>query len=387
VNSKERVLTTLAHREPDRVPYFEQGVASNVASDILGRPAHTGGGRFRRDGIEAAMRGSDAYAEYVQTLIQDWGDLIEELGFDVVTTPWAGGGAAAKKLDENTYLFGDPESDNWSIMCFNPQSDILYTVDSAEWRGGISHIERRVRAMEEWSKRRSKVTRDSFSVLQKFIDRFGKERAIGAGGLIVIPMEPAWLEAVGLRPDLVETYLDISAENTCDAIDVLAEMGVDLIWGGGDLASNSGPAYSPEDFHSLMLPRLKRIVDKCHEHGLPYIFRTDGVIWPIAQDLFVESGVDGYGEIDKQAGMDLGDVREKFPHLVLWGNVDCGHTLTSGTVEDVIAETKDCIDKAAPGGGYILGSSNVIHSGVPTKNFLAMIETCKSYGRYGFIGL
>ena len=58
------------------------------------------------------MRGSDAYAEYVQTYIQDWGDLIEELDFDVVTIPWAGGGAVTRKLDENTYLFGDQESDN-----------------------------------------------------------------------------------------------------------------------------------------------------------------------------------------------------------------------------------------------------------------------------------
>lgn len=78
----------------------------------------------------------------------------------------------------------------------------------------------------------------------------------------------------------------------------------------------------------------------------------------------------------------MGELREKLPHLILWGNVDCGRTLTSGAVEDVIAEAKDCIDKAAPGGGYILGSSNVIHSGVPTENFLAMIETCREYGKY-----
>lgn len=266
MTSKERVLTTLDHREPDRVPYFEQGVASRVASEILGRKAHTGGGGFRRNGTEAAMRGSDAYAEYVETYIQDWGDLIEELDFDVVTIPWAGGGVPQKKLDENTYLFGDPESDNWTIMRFSSESDTLYTVDSALNHIGVPLIERRVRAMEEWRKHRSKPTRDSFSLLQRFIDRFGGERAIGAGGLIVIPMEPAWLEAIALRPDLVEIYLDINADRICDEIDVLAEMGIDLVWGGGDLASNLGPAYSPEDFRILMLPRLKRITTKCHEH-------------------------------------------------------------------------------------------------------------------------
>ncbi|MBM4046347.1 MAG: hypothetical protein FJ279_14655 [Planctomycetes bacterium] len=43
MNSRERVLTTLGFTEPDRVPFFEQGVASNVASEVLGREAHTGG--------------------------------------------------------------------------------------------------------------------------------------------------------------------------------------------------------------------------------------------------------------------------------------------------------------------------------------------------------
>ena len=67
MTSLERVLTTLRFEEPDRVPYFEQGVASTVASDILGREAHTGGGGLRRDGVEAAMAGPAAMANMIAT--------------------------------------------------------------------------------------------------------------------------------------------------------------------------------------------------------------------------------------------------------------------------------------------------------------------------------
>jgi uroporphyrinogen decarboxylase len=382
MNSKERVLTTLSHREPDRVPYFEQGVASSVTSEILGREAHTGGGGFRRDGIEAALCGPDAYAEYIQKSLQDWGDLIETLDFDVVTLPWFGKGEPTRKMDENTYLLGYEGSDDWSVIRLDSESDTLYTIDSAARSGDVSFVERRVRAMRELHSRREPLTSDSFPELKIAIERFGGKRAIGGGAGIAVPLEPAWLEAVVLRPDLVGEYLDMQSEVACEAIEVQAAMGIDLVWGGGDMANNSGPIYSPGHFRSLVLPRLKRMVEVCHKHHLPYIFRTDGVIWPLAQYLFIESGVDGYGEIDKQAGMDVGEVRRRLPHLTLWGNVDCGRTLTSGTREDVIAETKDCIDKAAAGGGYILGSSNVIHSRVPTSNFLAMIETCREYGRY-----
>jgi uroporphyrinogen decarboxylase len=177
----------------------------------------------------------------------------------------------------------------------------------------------------------------------------------------------------------VARYVAMQADYACDQIGVLAGMGVHLIWGGGDFCTNHGPVYSPAQFRQFMLEPLQRMTACCHEHGLKYIFRTDGVIWPVAQELFVESGVDGYGEIDKQAGMDLGEIRRRLPHLILWGNVDCGYTLSSGTRAEVVEETKACMDAAAPGGGYLLGSSNVIHAGVPAENFLAMIETCRNY--------
>ena len=382
MNSRERVLTTLRFGEPDRVPFFEQGVASNVASAILRRAARTGGGAFRRDGIEAAMRGPDAYLEYEEAWFQDWCDLIEALDFDVVSLPWAGGGAPSGKPDDNTYLFGDLDGE-WSVLRFDRASDTLHTIDaSLRHERGLEQIEREVGETARRHAERKKPTPASFGLLERTIARFGKERAITAGPCLAVPMEPAWLEAMMVRPDLVEQCTDMQADFACDEIDALAAMGVDMIWGGGDFCTNRGPVYSPAQFRRFMLEPLKRMTARCRQHGIPYIFRTDGVIWPVAQELFVESGVDGYGEIDKQAGMVLAEIRERLPHLILWGNVDCGRTLSAGTPEEVSEETRACIDTAAAGGGYILGSSNVIHAGVPPENFLSMIDACRTYGRY-----
>jgi uroporphyrinogen decarboxylase len=381
MNSRERILTALRFQQPDRVPYFEQGVASMVASAILGRPARTGGGAFRREGIEAAMKGADAYREYEEAFFEDWCELIYTLDFDVVSLPWAGGGVPSRKLDDNTYLFGDLEG-AWSAVRFNPESDALHTIDSSlRHERGLLEIENEVRAMARRHAERKKPTPASFGLLERIMARFGKERAIAAGPCLVIPMEPVWLEAMMVRPDLVERYTSMQADLACDEIDALAAMGVDMIWGGGDFCTNKGPVYSPAQFRRFMLEPLKRMTARCHQHGIPYIFRTDGVIWPVAQELFVESGVDGYGEIDKQAGMDLDEIRRRLPHLILWGNVDCGRTLTTGSPAEVIVETRACIDAVAAGGGYILGSSNVIHAGVPPDNFLAMIDACRNHGR------
>jgi uroporphyrinogen decarboxylase len=35
-----------------------------------------------------------------------------------------------------------------------------------------------------------------------------------------------------------------------------------------------------------------------------------------------------------------------------------------------------------PGGGFILSSSNSIHSAVKPENYLALMQTLREYGRY-----
>jgi len=66
----------------------------------------------------------------------------------------------------------------------------------------------------------------------------------------------------------------------------------------------------------------------------------------------------------------------------LLGNVSCAKTLVSGTPEEIEEETRRAIEIAAPGGGYVLSSSNTIHSQVPAKNYLAMREAARKYGKY-----
>ena len=39
-------------------------------------------------------------------------------------------------------------------------------------------------------------------------------------------------------------------------------------------------------------------------------------------------------------------------------------------------------EDAAPGGGYIICSSNTIHPGVRPENFLAMVKAAKKHGEY-----
>ena len=79
------------------------------------------------------------------------------------------------------------------------------------------------------------------------------------------------------------------------------------------------------------------------------------------------------------AGMDLGEAKAKYGNRIcLMGNVNCGSTLSWGTIgEEVRQEVRDCIRKAGHGGGYICASSNSIHSGVRPENYAAMIKAIR----------
>ena len=81
--------------------------------------------------------------------------------------------------------------------------------------------------------------------------------------------------------------------------------------------------------------------------------------------------------------MGIGQLKRKYGHrLTLIGNVDCGTVLVNGPVEAMRAQTEHVIRVAAPGGGFLLSSSNSIHPRVKPEYYLAMLETARAVGNY-----
>jgi len=285
----------------------------------------------------------------VERAARDIIELHEKLDLDIVRPPLipsAESKGPTKMIGRYTYYFEDSSAGLWWIYRYNPVSMEFMLVDSSIKREGVTAIERLIEANE---KSATDIDDSIFDVYDIVVDELGDERVIAGYGGIGIPIEESWLSAVIMRPQLIERYLDQQVKRTLKLITASKDHGADFILGGGDLAGTKGPVYSPKIFKRCILPRLRRITCHCHELGLPYIFRTDGNVWPIAKELFGSSGVDGYGEIDAQAGMKLGDLKRAFPNLILWGNVDRAKTLVFGPTQKVVAETKLNIDEAAPG--------------------------------------
>ena len=379
MSPRERVLAAFQHKQTDKVPIHNIGFSSHIASIILGREAYVGGGIQQWREAKALWEGKEAHKEYLKRSLWDAFDISVELEHDILRLQyWRMSQKPAQRKDEFTFLYGDPEK-NWRLMRFDPDTELYQETDryppAAE--DTIQSIENRIIAQER-SLENYHPGPEASTHTKALMEEYGKKWVvrIGAGGLGVPYGSRAWLEAIAVRPDLVARHLEVQTERAVRGMPGIAAAGVKMVFGGGDFASDHGPFYSPQSFHDLMLPRLKRITDACHENGLYYLFSSDGNLWPVADDLFGNSGVDGYFEIDGRAGMNLRKLRERFPHLTLIGNIS-SHTLHTGTKEDVIKETMSCLDEARRSRGIIVGVSNYILPGTPEENLWAMIDTMK----------
>lgn len=371
MTGKERFIAAFKHEPVERVPLFEQSVASSVASALLGRPALTGTTDLHHDQAEEALKGDEAYEAFIDRVLRDNVALAETLGHSAVSVPWLMP-KPTKKLSDVEYLYGDPDSGPWWIRRYDPASRTFGVADHGGAPETMDELER------ELDRREAALVDyhcgpDDFMMHRRLAELTGgRLEVVGQGG-IAIPLDEVWLMATALRPDLVERHLDLSVETVSRTFKVQAAEGIRVIWGGYDLASNQGPIYGPRVFREMVLPRIQRMTAKCRELGMYYLFRTDGRLWDIADEFFVASGIHGYGEIDVDAGMDLVEVRRRYPKVTLWGGLSCGKLLRHGSVEEVRAETRRVIDGVGRA-GLIFGSSNSILHGTPPENVLAMVD-------------
>ena len=375
MTAKERVVATFEGRPTDKVPIYCAGLSSRIASYVLGREAYVGHAiqRFRES--LSLWQGEAAHQEFVERTQRDVLEANDRLDLDLVRPVyWRYQVKPTKRIDEHTFFYGEEDGD-WYVMRFDPDTELYQETDrNPRPEPTLEDIEQRVEALEVGVDR-YEPSPDSYPDLQAAVEYYGERRGVpGTGVGVAVPRERAWLEAMVLRPDLVRRYLVACARRNAQNPRAMAEMGLQYLFGGGDFAGKNGPLYSPKSFHDCMLPALQIISEGCHRHGCKHLFASDGDLWPVAEDLFGNSGVDGFYEIDRRAGMDLARLRDEYPHLVLLGGI-ASETLHTGTREEVVQEVLSALEVAKERGQIIVGCSNQVVPPTPLENFDAMMET------------
>ncbi|HEY5531501.1 MAG TPA: uroporphyrinogen decarboxylase family protein [Candidatus Anoxymicrobiaceae bacterium] len=182
-------------------------------------------------------------------------------------------------------------------------------------------------------------------------------------------------------PDFVHALARLATDFILEVVDMAVDLGADIIGLDGDLAFSQTTLMSPDQYYDYILPYHKEITERVHGHGKLIFKHSDGNMSPI-MDGIVEAGFDGFHPVQPQC-MDISEVKAKYgDRLTILGNIDCMHLLPFGTEQEVERSVRETIGAAAPGGGYIISSSNSIHPGVKPENYIAMVKAARKYGSY-----
>lgn len=160
-----------------------------------------------------------------------------------------------------------------------------------------------------------------------------------------------------------------------------AEMPLDWLWCGDDVAGQRAMVMSPEAWRDLVKPLMADLFAAGKRHGLWVAHHCCGALRPIIPDL-VEIGLDVLNPVQAGCpGMDALELKREFgDRLGFMGGVDTQGLLPFARADEVRRGVERLIEgmTAAVGGrgpgGYILAASHTIPPETPDENIFALYE-------------
>jgi uroporphyrinogen decarboxylase len=382
MNSRERIMTALSHREPDRVPYDlgalgpsgisiqayrnlleylhsdEKGQVGDIASQRA-KMSEDFLRRFRVDTRSFRVRPQGSWSLQMR----------EEGGYSFFYDEWGIGRKRAMEQGLHFFIFHHPLADvETPDLPGFPWPDPLDP-------NRLAGVENEMAALRKAADP-AFVMGSSFSsgLLQFGAQLEGHARFFT--GLVLEPGRTEWLldKLLELKLRFYENVLDRMGE----WIDVVCEM--------DDFGHQQSLWVSAAMFRRLIKPRYAELFSFIKKrYGKKILLHSDGAIYPLIPDI-IEMGVEILNPIQLGAqGMgDTGKLKKEFGGaLSFWGGgVDIQRILPFATPQEVEDEVKRRIEDLAPGGGFVFAATQAIQPETPPENILAMWNALQKYGVY-----
>ena len=340
MNKIERMRSAFAHKESDRVPKGDLGIAPDLMAKLVPDIADD----FKR---EAKAR--------------------ELLGMDLCDT----GAVWPKEVLVGKDAEGHPRyRENWGMEYIKAGDDMKIV------KPGVATLE------DVANFKAPKIDILDFSLLKRWLTEtdffiFGQIGATLDAIMWIAGFENTMTWAA-MEPDAIRHMSEVLTEfNIAMGLKYL-EHGVHLILIGDDIAYNNGTFLSPDLLDELVFPYHKKIVQafKKHSPETPVMLHSDGDLTSV-MDRIVDCGYDALQSLQH---MNFAQIKKKYgDKLTLMGNMDIDHLLPFGTPAEVEKAVHELLDVAAPGGGFILSTSNILTKAVPVENAYAMYRAADKW--------
>ena len=382
MTSRERILTTLSHREPDRVPYDLGGFGPTGIS--LGAYEKF----LKHRNIPEKAEGSVASGQRAKL-----GEtMLERLSVDTRPLVYGAQGSWTLELQEegdSRYYF-----DEWGIgfkksdtgghnyFIFHHPLAQVETDDLPGYSWPDPLDAHRLDGLKEIAENFRKtsdpaiILSGTFSqgILQFAAQLEGYERFFTN-----MVMEPARVE--WLMNKILELKLTFY-ERTLTVLDGY----VDILCEADDFGHQRGQWISLDMFRKYVKPRYMELYSFLKKRFKVKIFQHScGAIYPFIPEI-IDMGADILNPIQLSA-KDMGDTkklkREFRDDIAFWGGgVDVQQDLPFLSPHQVEDEVKRRIEDLAPGGGFVFAATQTIQPDTPPENIEAMLRTLQKYGVY-----
>jgi len=193
--------------------------------------------------------------------------------------------------------------------------------------------------------------------------------------LMDLVAEPETVES--LLDALMERHLAV-LEKACSAVGDVA----DIVRFGDDLGANNGPFMSPKTYRQLFKPRHTILCDYVHKHTkMKTLLHSCGSIRALMPDL-IEAGYDVINPVQTTCkGMEADGLKADFgKDICFWGGgCDTKAMLPQGTPAEVKDHVRRRLEILMPGGGFVFNTVHNILPEVPPQHIVAMFEAIQEF--------
>lgn len=363
MTGRDRVLTALALREPDRIP-IDFWAERSVTDSLIHR---------------LGVRDKEA--------------LLQRLGVDLryVMGPSFGASAPGGAQDETV--------DYWGVA---RRPATVEGVDGTgrAWRWTYQHVhcsplERAttVQELEAWPWPTAERWDYSAVEAECLAARQTGSAVVFGGDRLdrTAQLKPAmylrgteqFLSDLLLQPKLAECLLDHIASYYLDyneRVFAAAAGAIDIFFMGDDMGTQTSLWVSPKLYRKFFKARFRAFIELAHRYGIKTMYHSCGNVTALIPD-FIDCGLDILQSLQPAALDPAAIKREYGAHLCFQGGIDIQH-LPRKSPEEVDAEVAERARTLGVGGGYIFCTAHNLLPDVPPQNIDALFSAYHRHGRY-----
>ncbi|MHA1129531.1 MAG: uroporphyrinogen decarboxylase family protein [Candidatus Helarchaeota archaeon] len=388
MDAKTRVLTTLDHQEPDRVPLFDLGVDSvpvlekysgKSLSSILGLVKlirvliPVGWKRFLKWGA----RRKSIYKAVGKSIA----NFMKNIGYDCSSCP------VSLFLTKSEFPSKREYVDEYGRQfIFSKVDSGGRQVDLPFYKGGYFDTDNPEAAYEEWGL--LDPDHPGRAAAYKAAVAAAKGEVYLPPGMVG-PLEGTW-ESFGFttftkllytKKRFIEKVFRDRGDFMVALTQNMLDLGAETILILDDAGFKGSPFLNPKMYEKYVAAQIKRVSNKVHSYDGKLMLHSCGDVRKIL-DILINAGVDALHPWEASAGMDIFKGKKLYgDRLTLIGNVPID-LLTHGTVQNVETYVKKLIKLCAPGGGYMLGTGHTVSYSVTLENYEKMLDIGRKYGTY-----